>query len=181
MRGDEVRQIIEPSSLKFSEARAEFQKAHASAKVRGAFDWLLRRCGSLCTLDDAAAYLAATRRPMTVDAASNVNGHATDTPTRPSLMPSPAQLREVPLGQIVGSLDRAEDYTADFLPRIASDEERWARVRVAIDSLVGVPPVQLLEVDGDYYVKDGHHRVSVMKRLKLRTVEAYVTRLVPVE
>lgn len=155
-----------------AQARSEFQRAHQRARLRSVIDRLLRRCGSLCSLRDAAeeAGRALAGSAMLTDA----NGHV-------NFIPSPARLREVDLDMIIGSLDRAEDYTADFLPRLGNDEERWARVRLALDSLEGVPPIELYEYDGEYYVKDGHHRVSVMKRMGLKRVEAYVTRLVAVE
>lgn len=153
------------------EARAEFQRAHARAKLRGTVDRLLHRCGKLCSLSDAAE--EAGRALSVAGSPTQLNGRA-------AFIPGPRRLQDVELEHVIGSLDRAEDYTADFLPRVGSDEERWARVRVALDSLEGMPPVELYEYDGEFYVKDGHHRVSVMKRLGLRRVEAYVTRLVPV-
>lgn len=153
------------------EARAEFQRAHARAKLRGTLDRILHRCGKLCSLTDAAE--EAGRALAVAGTQSRANGRA-------AFIPGARRLHEVDLEHVIGSLDRADDYTADFLPRVGSDEERWARVRVALDSLEGMPPVELYEYDGEYYVKDGHHRVSVMKRVGLKRVEAYVTRLVPV-
>ncbi|MBX3143038.1 MAG: hypothetical protein KF813_04730 [Trueperaceae bacterium] len=154
-----------------TQARAEFQRAHQRAKFRGVMDRLLRRCGSLCSLRDAAE-----------EAGRELAGTAvmTDANGRAHFIPGVARRREVDLDMIIGSLDRPEDYTADFLPRLGSDEERWARVRLALDSLEGVPPIELYDYDGEFYVKDGHHRVSVMKRMGFKRVEAYVTRLVPV-
>ncbi len=154
-----------------TQARFEFQRAHQRAKFRSVVDRLLRRCGSLCSLRDAAEEAGRELSPSAVMV--DANGHA-------KFIPSPARLQEVDLDMIIGSLGRAEDYTADFLPRLGSDEERWARVRLALDSLKGVPPIELYEYEGEYYVKDGHHRVSVMKRVGFKRVEAYVTRLVPV-
>ena len=157
---------INLGSTAYLQARAEFQRAHARAKVRGFVDHLLRRCRDLCTLADAAAD------------ADRDGAAAGSAQRKVALLPGPAKLIDVPLADIVGSLGRAQEFTADFLPRHSSDEERWARVRLAVDSLEGVPPIELYEFDGDYYVKDGHHRVSVMKRMGLRSVEAYVTPLV---
>lgn len=158
-------------STGFVQARSEFQRAHASATFRSAVNRLLRRCYSLCTLADATAEAG-----LPATGSSSPGG-----PARPAaLMSGPVKLINVPLAHIVGSLDRAGDYTADFLPRLRGDEERWARVRLAVDSLEGVPPIELYEFDGEYYVRDGHHRVSVMKRMGLRSIEAYVTTLVPV-
>lgn len=151
-------------ALGLVEARSEFRKAHAHGRMRDLVSRLLRRCERLYSLVEAAA-----------GSACAVGSRAAPTPR--ALTPGRTRLEDVPLARIVGSLDRAGDYTAGFLPLLSSDEERWARVRVAADSLEGLPPVELYELDGDYYVKDGHHRVSVMKRMGLKTVEAYVTAL----
>lgn len=89
----------------------------------------------------------------------------------------PRTLADVPLARVVGSEGRADDYTGPFLPRVGRDEERWARVRLAIDEGRGVPPLELYELDGLYYVRDGHHRVSVLRRMGVERFEAYVTPL----
>jgi hypothetical protein len=89
----------------------------------------------------------------------------------------PRTLVDVPLARVVGSEGRADDYTGPFLPRVGRDEERWARVRLAIEEGRGVPPLELYELDGHYYVRDGHHRVSVLRRMGVKRFEAYVTPL----
>ncbi len=94
-----------------------------------------------------------------------------------NLRKSSRQLTDVRLADIIGSVGRASEYTANFLPRHDHDEERWARVRIAVTSDRGVPPLELLEVNGKYYVEDGHHRVSVLKALSANYTEAFVTRV----
>lgn len=83
--------------------------------------------------------------------------------------------QDVRLQDIRGSVGRAEDYTASFLPLLAADEERWARVRLALDGGAGLPPLELYALDGTYYIKDGHHRVSVLRHLGMQWTEANVT------
>lgn len=139
------------------EARSAFRRAHTLAIWRAFLGRLLRRCIELCSLTEAVE-----------DGAD----HA-----RTAIVRGTPRLMQVDIDRIVGSMGRASDYTSDFLPRVGSDEERWARVLVAVDSPEGVPPVELIELDGDYYVQDGHHRISVLKRLGIRSVEAYVTGL----
>jgi hypothetical protein len=80
---------------------------------------------------------------------------------------------EVPLDAIVGSVGRYKAFTRKFLPLTNSLEERW----VAVDALAaqaGWPPVELYQVGNIYFVKDGNHRVSVARQLKLATIEAQV-------
>jgi len=45
----------------------------------------------------------------------------------------------------------------------------------ALDEGLVLPPVQLIQVGADYYVRDGHHRVSVTRALGLDVIEAEVT------
>ncbi|MCB0035363.1 MAG: hypothetical protein KDE51_15130 [Anaerolineales bacterium] len=86
-------------------------------------------------------------------------------------------LREVPLNGIQGSVDRYLEYTPDFLPKRLCAEERWARIKTAVLDMRGVPPIELFELDGVYFVQDGHHRVSVARQLGVPTITAYVTTL----
>ena len=44
----------------------------------------------------------------------------------------------IPVKAIVGSVGRYSDFTRTFLPRRAEDQERWARVKAAMDDPVGV-------------------------------------------
>lgn len=143
------------------QARSEFRRAHTAARARGLVSRLLRRCYRLCTIADALPELTDSR--------------ASD--RRPALVRGVRRLTEVPIDRIVGSLDRAEDFTPGFLPLVGGDEERWVNVYLALEGQEGLPPVELVELDGEYYVEDGHHRVSVLRRMRVKAVEAYVTPL----
>jgi hypothetical protein len=85
--------------------------------------------------------------------------------------------REIPLDAIVGSVGRYSDFTRSFLPKRSRDEGRWARVQVAASGLAGWPPIEVYQVGGAYFVRDGYHRVSVARRLGATKIEAYVTEI----
>jgi hypothetical protein len=87
------------------------------------------------------------------------------------------ELREIPLHQIVGSVGRQHDFTRGFLPLHRGLEERWTNIWQLVNGLEGVPPIEAYEVSGQYFVLDGHHRVSVAKQLGMTSIEGYVTRL----
>lgn len=85
-------------------------------------------------------------------------------------------LQEIPLDAIVGSVGRYRDFTRTFLPKLDSDKERWARVKVA-QSRQGLPPIEVYQVGEIYFVKDGNHRVSIARQEGSPTIEAYVTEI----
>ena len=84
-------------------------------------------------------------------------------------------IQDIPLDAIVGSVGRVKDFTRTFLPKNDSDAERWARVKSATQSLVGVPPIEVYQIGDVYFVIDGNHRVSIAREQELLTIQAYVT------
>lgn len=84
-------------------------------------------------------------------------------------------LRDIPLESIVGSVDRYGDFTRSFLPRRDADRQRWASVRAAVEGLEGLPPIEVYKLGEAYFIRDGHHRVSVASELGAETIQAYVT------
>ncbi len=84
-------------------------------------------------------------------------------------------LRSIPLDAIVGSVDKSGDYDRKFRPRSDLLRERWQRIAVAQRRGESVPPIDVYRVGDLYFVKDGHHRVSVARALGRRTIDAYVT------
>ncbi|MCB8976554.1 MAG: universal stress protein [Ardenticatenaceae bacterium] len=84
-------------------------------------------------------------------------------------------LREIPLDAIVGSVGRYQDFTRAFWPKNDSDEERWVRVKTAVNDMVGMPPIDVYKVGEVYFVIDGNHRVSVARQLGSDTITARVT------
>jgi len=87
------------------------------------------------------------------------------------------RMENVPLEKIVGSVGRYRDFTREFLPRSNVNKFRWARLDAALNSLEGVPPVELYKLGDVYFVRDGNHRVSVARANGLEQIEAYVIEL----
>ncbi len=84
-------------------------------------------------------------------------------------------LDDIPLDSIVGSVGRYRDFTRSFLPKRASLSDRWARVEVAVTGTEGVPPIEVYKIGEAYFVRDGHHRVSVARKMGSDHIQAYVT------
>jgi hypothetical protein len=83
--------------------------------------------------------------------------------------------RPVPIDRILGSEGRGKDFDAGFRPLRAHSQARWVRVAEAMYMGVTLPPVELIQVGDVYFVRDGHHRVSVAKALGQAEIEAHVT------
>ncbi|MGD2178936.1 MAG: hypothetical protein PVG71_14075 [Anaerolineae bacterium] len=86
-----------------------------------------------------------------------------------------SELRDIELDRIVGSVGRCTDFTRSFLPLQDSDERRWARADLKMDELSGLPPIEVYELGGVYFVQEGHHRVSVARHSGATHLQAHVT------
>jgi hypothetical protein len=83
--------------------------------------------------------------------------------------------KTVLISQIRGSEGRCDDFDIDFLPRQTHSEERWLNVARARQLDAMLPPVDLIQVGRVYFVRDGHHRISVARALGQEYFEARVT------
>ena len=86
----------------------------------------------------------------------------------------PSRTVFVPIRQILGSQGRSADFDAQFNPRREHNRERWISVAMAVLSHTPLPPVDLVQVGGSYYVQDGHHRISVARAFQQDTIEARI-------
>jgi hypothetical protein len=84
-------------------------------------------------------------------------------------------LQVVPLDAIVGTIDRARDFDRHFRPTSRRVRSRWEQIAAAMRRGDALPPVDLLKLGELYFVRDGHHRVSVASALGLSDIDAYVT------
>lgn len=86
-------------------------------------------------------------------------------------------MQAVPLDRIVGSEGRYRDFNRHFLPRFDHLRPRWVRVDMAHHKDVVLPPIQLYEAGGLYFVRDGNHRVSVARMQGIKAIDAEVVSL----
>lgn len=86
----------------------------------------------------------------------------------------PRGLKLIPIDQIVGSVGRYRDFSRAFLPRKTADMPRWARLDNALNRLEHIPPIEVYKVGEAYFVRDGHHRVSVARANGATQIDAYV-------
>ena len=90
----------------------------------------------------------------------------------------------VPISRVLGSVSegRSKAFTKNFLPILEGGSEfaaKWDRLYESVESEGVRQPVTALEYLGYYYVIEGNKRVSVMKAMGARDIEADVTRVIP--
>jgi hypothetical protein len=83
-------------------------------------------------------------------------------------------IQEVSVDRIVGSTERWNDFDPAFRPLRADSAGRWVSVARGYDAGRSLPPVQLYQIADAYFVRDGHHRVSVARVRGQGWVEAEV-------
>jgi hypothetical protein len=84
-------------------------------------------------------------------------------------------VRPVRVAQIVGSATlRYHDFDRAFLPTQARTKTRWRRIDEAYYEDIELPPVQLYQVGEAYFVRDGHHRVSVAREKGQEFIDAEI-------
>jgi hypothetical protein len=86
-----------------------------------------------------------------------------------------AGVRLVPIDRICGSENRCADFDADFRPLKHHSQSRWASIALAHQQDIALPPIELVQINDRYFVRDGHHRISVARTLGQREIEAEVT------
>ncbi len=127
----------------------QFNNALSDAKTAGLFAFLTGRSNRLLALDKVASDHAAS------------NGHYLGT-------------YAVPLRQIRGSETRTKDFDRSFHPLNNRTMHRWTSVARARQAGIPLPAVQLIKVGDIYFVRDGHHRISVAHSFGQEFIEAEV-------
>ena len=95
-------------------------------------------------------------------------------------------MHEIPIERIVGTVStgRMTAFSSDFMPRLEEDTEfgmKWISLCDDHLSTTGIrDPIRCYEYMGDFYVQEGHKRVSVLSYFGAPTIMASVLRIVPV-
>lgn len=84
-------------------------------------------------------------------------------------------VKPVSLDAICGTLGRAFDFDRRFNPLDDRIRDRWIGIAIARSRNLPLKPVELIQVNGCYFVKDGHHRISVARSLGESFIDAEVT------
>jgi hypothetical protein len=85
--------------------------------------------------------------------------------------------REVAIEAIKGSENRTQDFDAHFNPLSETTIERWIGIFRARQKGASLPPVELAQIGETYYVRDGHHRISVARAMDQMYIDARITQI----
>lgn len=84
-------------------------------------------------------------------------------------------VQTVPIDRIIGSATlRYNDFDRAFLPTQARTKSRWRNIDRLYYENVDLPPVHLYQIGDAYFVRDGHHRVSVARERGQEFIEAEI-------
>ena len=83
-------------------------------------------------------------------------------------------IQVVRITSIIGSEGRTTDFDMDFHPLSESTRERWVNMAIAYLGRITLPPIQLIQVGNAYFVRDGHHRISVCRHFGQVAMDAEV-------
>ena len=142
---------LRPASMEI-EASQEFEKASGNAFWRGVRARFTGRRRHMLSFDDA------------LDAVKITNERHLG-------------LRVVSIKEIIGSVGRPGDFDRDFLPLRRELKPRWISIQEARFRGNPLPPVELYKLGDGYFVRDGHHRISVARFHGQDFIEAVVTEM----
>ncbi len=85
-----------------------------------------------------------------------------------------SRILSVSICQIKGTLGRSADFDANFNPLDERIRTRWISVATAMRKRIPLPPIELVQVGDAFFVRDGHHRISVARSLGQEAIEARI-------
>lgn len=83
-------------------------------------------------------------------------------------------IQNVAIHEIKGSEGRLQNFDKRFYPITANLRNRWLSVASARLKGLPLPPVELIRLGEVYFVRDGHHRISVARALGEKYIAAEV-------
>jgi len=84
-------------------------------------------------------------------------------------------IQQVAIRQIIGTEGRVEDFDDQFNPLKDRLKDRWSSIAMTWLQGSGLPAVSLIQIGDVYFIRDGHHRVSVARTMNNIIIDAEVT------
>lgn len=86
-------------------------------------------------------------------------------------------VQDIPVNKIIGTENRANDFSKGFYPIKREMRSRWTTIRNLLLAQKISDAITVFEYGGYYFVRDGNHRVSVAKTNDIDFLNADVTTL----
>ena len=86
-------------------------------------------------------------------------------------------LQTIWLDTIAGSAGSRRDFDRRFRPTSNLMRSRWEELALAQRRGTPIPPIDVYRVNGEHFVSDGHHRVSIALATGQEMIDAYVTEI----
>ena len=87
-------------------------------------------------------------------------------------------IKPIPIKNIIGSVDRYTDFNSKFLTAKDAKSAKYLSVLNATKNGKEMPPIKVYQVVDNYFVIDGHHRVTVAKNIfKTEFIDAEITKV----
>jgi len=83
-------------------------------------------------------------------------------------------IKVVDINRIIGTEGRITDFDIGFHPVNEKSRQRWVNMALAYLVRLPLPPVELTQIGDAYFVRDGHHRISVVRAFGQLAVDAEV-------
>lgn len=83
-------------------------------------------------------------------------------------------IKPVSIDKICGSLGRSTDFDKQFHPLSDRIQDRWVNIAMARGQNLPLAPVELIQIGERYFVKDGHHRISVARARGETVIDAEI-------
>jgi hypothetical protein len=80
-------------------------------------------------------------------------------------------VKDIPVEKVIGTLSREGDFDGNFRPLKGHLRDRWIGVYLHQDEW---EPIVVHKFDDQYYVEDGHHRLSVARAQGMAYIQAEV-------
>jgi hypothetical protein len=82
-------------------------------------------------------------------------------------------IKNIRVAEIVGTLNRDTDFDSQFRPLKKQAMDRWVNAYI-LHEQDGWSPIIIHKLGDQYFVEDGHHRVSVARFIGMEFIEAKV-------
>lgn len=82
-------------------------------------------------------------------------------------------IQDISLDHIIGTFNRSDDFDYKFRPLKKISTDRWVNTYLTLER-EGWQPIIVHKVGDEYFVEDGHHRLSVAHELGMKFIQAKV-------